>query len=263
VIIKPTKMPPIPAGDMDAPALAREIKRRDALMFGAAAFGLLAACGGDDPTGSDTSGGSSSDTDGSTGNTNPTGTTTTTSTGECPEPAPTTGQYVFAPGEGENLGHATLKVATGRMSQNFGMMEATVGPGCLLVPHTHELDDQAVYVIEGDLTFEFGGDGGEVVDAPEGSYVIKPRGISHSFWNSSNSTVRYIELSTRWTFEPMVRELDGAEGLMETNEIAEAYGVTMHYDRIPQMLIRYGLTCVQGMEMDGPNWVPDGSGLGG
>jgi quercetin dioxygenase-like cupin family protein len=38
--------------------------------------------------------------------------------------------------------------------------------------------------------------GGEVVLAQEGSYVVKPRGVPHAFFNAGPGTVRVMEILT-------------------------------------------------------------------
>jgi quercetin dioxygenase-like cupin family protein len=38
--------------------------------------------------------------------------------------------------------------------------------------------------------------GGEVVLAKEGSYVVKPRGVPHAFFNAGPGTVRIMEILT-------------------------------------------------------------------
>jgi mannose-6-phosphate isomerase-like protein (cupin superfamily) len=71
----------------------------------------------------------------------------------------------------------------------------------LVVPHTHDDYDQAVFVIRGEIQMRFGSDG-DIITAGAGSYAVKPRGLAHSFWNPSETeTVFYIELSANKTFE--------------------------------------------------------------
>jgi hypothetical protein len=45
-------------------------------------------------------------------------------------------------------------------------------PGQMIPPHTHSREDECNFVLEGELTCEVGG---EIVVAPVGSYVLKPR----------------------------------------------------------------------------------------
>ena len=45
-------------------------------------------------------------------------------------------------------------------------------------PHTHTHEDQCIYVVSGIVHLQVGG---EFIEAPAGSYVIKPRGVAHGF----------------------------------------------------------------------------------
>ncbi|MCA9624709.1 MAG: cupin domain-containing protein [Myxococcales bacterium] len=206
--------------------------RRHALRAGVAALGAgLLACTGDESNAAAGGGGS-----GST---------------DCAEPDPTDGDRVVTIDEGENYSEVILKVGVARLSNNFGLMETNVAPRQLLVPHTHQHDDQIVYVIEGELEFEFG-DGDHFL-APTGSYVIKPRYISHGFWNPSDTVeARYIEMSTRATFEPFVIATSSAETKKEIDELAAEAGIEFHYDQIPRLLMENMLTSIKGMDQPMP-----------
>lgn len=156
---------------------------------------------------------------------------------------------IIAPGEGEVIDDedGRYKIRAGDLGNHLSIMEMTLAPLQLLAPHTHQEYDQAVYLIEGELGFEFGGEGGQVLSGGAGSYVIKPRGLSHTFWNTSDTTtVRYIELSMNIVFEQFVDAAGEVDGLEETNEVAAAHDVEFHYDQIVRLLAEHGLTSVKG-----------------
>ena len=155
---------------------------------------------------------------------------------------------LVAPGQGDVIHSMTVKIRTEDLGGDFSVMQAEVKPHQLLVPHTHEHEDQAVFVISGELEFEVGGEGGTRCTAKEGAYVIKPRGVSHGFWNATDETVHYIELSGREGFEGFVRST--ADGVIRAAVKADdEFGVTFHYDRVPKMLKEHCLTSVAGMGM--------------
>jgi quercetin dioxygenase-like cupin family protein len=54
-------------------------------------------------------------------------------------------------------------------------------PGEMIPPHTHAREDECSFVLEGEMKCYVDG---EVVLAQKGSYVIKPRGVPHAFYNS-------------------------------------------------------------------------------
>ena len=156
---------------------------------------------------------------------------------------------IIGPDEGEVIpdGDGRYKIRAAQLGNYWSMMELTLAPRQLLAPHTHDDYDQAVYLIEGELGFEFGGEGGEVVYGGAGSYVVKPRGLSHTFWNPSDSvTVRYIELSANVTFEKFVDEASSAEGFVEVESASRKHGVVFHYDQIPRLLREHNLTSIKG-----------------
>ena len=67
--------------------------------------------------------------------------------------------------------------------------------------HVHHREDEWFYVIEGTLTFWVGG---EVIDAPAGSFVYGPRDIPHTFIVSS-SEARFLLVTEPAGFEQFMR----------------------------------------------------------
>ena len=109
------------------------------------------------------------------------------------------------PGEGETTATDMVIMARARdMGGDFSVMQGVIQPGELLAPHSHKFEDQMVFVITSELVFEIGGKDGITFTAPAGSYVQKPRGIVHGFWNVTDTPAHYIELSGRDGFEGFV-----------------------------------------------------------
>ena len=158
---------------------------------------------------------------------------------------------LVTPGAGETTASdMVIKFRSGLLGGDFSIMEGVVRPGELLAPHTHEHEDQAVYVIDGELEFEVGGADGLRFSAGAGSYVLKPRGISHGFWNVKDTTVRYIELSGRSGFEKFIdARQDGIGAMIEAAQ--GDLGMTMHMDRIPALMKEHGLTGLAGVNEAG------------
>jgi len=159
------------------------------------------------------------------------------------------GQYtvkdlLIRPREGEGERTQTDMLIIGRaemLGGDFSIMQGTVGPKKLLPPHTHDNEDQAVFIIAGELEFEVGGEGGMRFSARAGDYVLKPREVEHCFWNlSETETVHYIELSGRDGFEKFV---DGRSKGIIPWQLEANFKLGMHtkYVRIPKLLRRHGL----------------------
>jgi mannose-6-phosphate isomerase-like protein (cupin superfamily) len=91
----------------------------------------------------------------------------------------------------EPLSGRTLGVASG----DFVIVEWTAEIGVHLIAplHVHHGDDEAWYVLEGELGFRLGD---LEVAAPAGSAVVAPRGTPHTYWNAGNTEARYLLVMT-------------------------------------------------------------------
>jgi quercetin dioxygenase-like cupin family protein len=119
-------------------------------------------------------------------------------------------------------------------------------PGAMIPSHTHSREDECNFVLEGELTCEVGG---EIVVAPKGSYVLKPRNVPHALYNAGPEPVRVLEILTPGGFEGYFDEyeriasndLDEDEHRKVRTELGERYGVIWHDERIPEIKARFGI----------------------
>ena len=58
--------------------------------------------------------------------------------------------------------------------------------------HHHEDEDDSFYVLEGELTIITGA--GEEIPAPEGTFVLAPPGVPHTFANRTGERVRILNV---------------------------------------------------------------------
>jgi quercetin dioxygenase-like cupin family protein len=105
---------------------------------------------------------------------------------------------VVGPGEGHTVqgpvgGPLTFKARGGETGGRLLAMENVVAPGEGPPLHTHAEQDEAWYVLEGQLRFTLGE---QVSDAPAGSFVYVPRGVEHNFRNTGDSPARLLVLFT-------------------------------------------------------------------
>jgi mannose-6-phosphate isomerase-like protein (cupin superfamily) len=70
---------------------------------------------------------------------------------------------------------------------------AEVGNRWIAPLHAHERDDEAWYVLSGQLGFRLGPD--EVV-ATAGAMVVAPRGMPHTYRNAGTEEARYLLVMT-------------------------------------------------------------------
>jgi quercetin dioxygenase-like cupin family protein len=105
---------------------------------------------------------------------------------------------VVRPGAGLTVqgpvgGPLTFKVRGEQTSGRLTVFEVTVAPGDGPPLHVHANEDEAWYVLEGELRFRLGA---EVHVAPRGSFVFAPCGVPHSFHNVGEVAARLLTLFT-------------------------------------------------------------------
>lgn len=139
------------------------------------------------------------------------------------------------------------KVTAGATGGSLVIDEWGLPSGQMIPPHTHVREDECSFVLEGELTCYVGG---EVVVAPAGSYVVKPRSVPHAFYNAGASNVRVMEILTPGggfegyfdEYEKAVsREMDEDERGRARAELGERYGITWHDGLIPEVRARFGI----------------------
>lgn len=168
---------------------------------------------------------------------------------------------IRAAGDGDRVegSEVVLKVRAREMGNYWSMMESELPPKTLVMPHTHDDYDQAIFIIKGEVQMRFGGSDGEVITAPQGSYGVKPKGIPHAFWNPSETeTVIYIELSANKTFEDFVLAAEGVTDFVEINTIARAHSTAFHYEMVPQIVRDYGIRKIKGSAIELPYFDENG-----
>ncbi len=156
--------------------------------------------------------------------------------------------FLVLPGQGQQVGgHIHIAVGTEHTGGAFSAMKVTLVPHQLLAPHTHEAEHQAVYVISGALEFEVGGAGGLRFTAPAGSFVRKPAGVEHCFWNPADTPCEYIELNAGEHFQQLV--VASGEGPIRAIPLGKKHGVSFNFARVPGLLVKNRLTSVAAMNM--------------
>ena len=116
----------------------------------------------------------------------------------------------------------------------------------MIPPHTHTREDECNFVLEGELTCDVGG---EIVVAPAGSYVLKPRNVPHALYNAGTGPVRVLEILTPGGFESYFDEyeeivsstMDEDEHRRARAELGARYGVRWHDERIPETKASFGI----------------------
>lgn len=103
------------------------------------------------------------------------------------------------------LGLPTLLHATGQKTNGaFGLVEQTMPPGFASPYHTHRLEDEAFYVLDGEMAFV--SDGNWTIAGP-GTFVFGPRNIPHGFKVIGDAPARMLLLCAPGAFAEFVVEM--------------------------------------------------------
>ena len=83
-------------------------------------------------------------------------------------------------------------------------------------PHVHADEDEYTYVAAGTVGVRVGD---EEFEAAQGSYLIKPRGVAHAFWNPADEPARTVEVIVPAGFEAFCEELTAASAAGDARQI--------------------------------------------
>jgi quercetin dioxygenase-like cupin family protein len=103
-----------------------------------------------------------------------------------------------APGDGATIqgpagGPLTFKVRGEQTDGALTAFENVIAPGDGPPLHSHAAEDEAWYVLDGELRFRLGE---ELAAAPAGTFVFVPRGTPHCFRNVGEEPARILVLFT-------------------------------------------------------------------
>lgn len=115
---------------------------------------------------------------------------------------------LLGPSDGEmlNVLGAPMLVKTDARCAPIFLADHTVPPGYGVPPHTHDVEDEAFYMLEGEIVVE---SPAGTVTARAGDTALLPRGVQHSFRNESGAPARFLVICVDGTrAAPMFRALD-------------------------------------------------------
>jgi len=100
---------------------------------------------------------------------------------------------------------------------------APAGPPRFIAPFpAHHTNDEAWYVLEGTLAFQLGD---QQVQASAGTAVFAPRGVPHTYWNPSPTTVRYLLIMT-----PTIQQLINAPHISTERDLVALQALYQRYN---------------------------------
>jgi uncharacterized cupin superfamily protein len=104
--------------------------------------------------------------------------------------------------------------------------------------------DEYSYIIEGEIGARIGD---RVISAGPGTYVLKPRGIMHTFWNATDRPARILEILSPASFEKFFEAMGelmknpGPETPVRLGALAAAHHATVSMDWIAELKASYNL----------------------
>lgn len=136
----------------------------------------------------------------------------------------------------------------------FSCVELAVAPKKMgPAPHVHRDLDELMHVTEGTVSILVGE---EVYEVKAGGWHLRPRQITHTFWNATDQPARAVDMYFNQPFEEFLDELNGqilptirANGWAQDSKEAAAlidalhakFGITMYHDRRAALVKKYGL----------------------
>jgi quercetin dioxygenase-like cupin family protein len=116
---------------------------------------------------------------------------------------------VLGPGEGRTVslmgGRYTYKAVGRETGSRYGLVEFTAPAGSPgPPPHIHETEEEALYVIEGQLSIQIAE---RTLEARAGAFVLVPRGTVHTFSNPAPRPARALVIVSPAGFEKAFEEM--------------------------------------------------------
>jgi quercetin dioxygenase-like cupin family protein len=150
-------------------------------------------------------------------------------------------------GEGDALwafgGLAVVKASSEATDGRVFVVEMLAPRGAGSPLHVHHREDEWFYVTEGELTLWVGG---QVIDAPAGSFVYGPRDVPHTF-DVSSDEARFLLVTEPADFEGFLRA---------AGEPAPSMTIPPPPAEPPDLEALTALAAEYGLEILGPPGIP-------
>ena len=141
-----------------------------------------------------------------------------------------------------------FKLRAAQTGGQLSISEVTLDPHRLVPPHVHADEDEYAYVVAGTIGVRVGD---EEFEAPQGSYLVKPRGVVHAFWNPADELARTVEVVVPAGFEAFFEEMAEAAATGDAGQIqqrradlAAKYRLDYPTDLVPELKAKYGLKLI-------------------
>lgn len=153
---------------------------------------------------------------------------------------PSEGLALLAGGRG-----TIFKLWAEELNGRISIVEHPIEPGVLVPPHVHSREDQIALVLEGTVGMLVGD---QTLLCPPGSYVCKPRGLPHAFWNQTSQPARLAEICVPGGVERYMQRLfeqlidhKGSPNPQFLHALAEEYGIRLVPELAIQLSAQHGV----------------------
>lgn len=149
------------------------------------------------------------------------------------------------PGTGDSFDFGGLgvgwKIDSSDTAGRFSIVHHPIKPHSLAAPlHRHHNEDEYSYVLSGSFGALLGE---EVVTAEAGTWIFKPRGQWHTYWNPGDEPCEIIEIICPGGLEDYFREVAACWGdVARFAELNRKYSLDMNFDSVAGLCERFGLT---------------------
>src|SRR5918995_6035775 len=115
--------------------------------------------------------------------------------------------FAYEPGEGEALWWigmlATIKATAEQTGGQYTLVEILAPEGFASPLHVHHFEDEAFYILEGEMTFYVGD---QTIKAQPGSFLFGPKDVPHAF-NVDRGPARLLFVLSPAGLEGLIREM--------------------------------------------------------
>ena len=132
------------------------------------------------------------------------------------------------------------KIDGSQTGGRFAVVHHPIAARTLAAPlHRHHREDEYSYVLTGKLGALLGDD---VVTAEPGTWVFKPRGQWHTFWNAGHMPCEIIEVISPAGFENYFREMKAMwPDRSKSADLLRRYELDVDIDSIARLCARFNL----------------------
>ncbi len=155
---------------------------------------------------------------------------------------------LVAPGEGKTVMlygvRFSYKVVTADSGGTLALLEVEIPARTLVKPHTHTKEDEFSLIRSGTVGVRVGD---RVLQATQGAYLVKPRGVPHAMWNAHTTPATILEILSPAGLETYFEQLapvlahEGGAGPPGYHQLARDYGLTIQDDWIEELELAYGI----------------------